>query len=71
MGCISPLRDFVQTFTKLIDSAGDDENLIFVEGKKLLSDLITCDDWLAEEFTHSDPTRYSQYLLHCDPLERF
>ena len=29
------------------------------------------DDWLPEEFAAPSPESYRQYLLHCDPLERF
>jgi predicted metal-dependent enzyme (double-stranded beta helix superfamily) len=34
-------------------------------------DLVTNDDWLPEQFTVPHPTYYQQYLLHCDPLDRF
>lgn len=37
----------------------------------LLGDLVAHDDWLPQEFAESHPDRYQQYLLHCDPLERF
>ncbi|MCX7932950.1 MAG: cysteine dioxygenase, partial [Rhodovarius sp.] len=40
------------------------------EGKAILADLIAHDDWLPEAFAAPGPT-YRQYLLHCDPLERF
>jgi len=65
------LRHFVQSFTRLVDHSGDDEARIFSNGKAMLSDLINHDDWLPEEFAQPNPERYQQYLLHCDPLERF
>ena len=68
---IARLREFIQSFTRLIEKAGADEKRIFVDGKKLLSKLITRDDWLPEAFAQPHPERYQQYLLHCDPLERF
>jgi len=64
------LRDFVHAFTRLVDDgAGEDD--IFREGGELLAHLISHDDWLPSEFAQTHPDRYQQYLLYCDPLERF
>jgi predicted metal-dependent enzyme (double-stranded beta helix superfamily) len=41
------------------------------EGEKLLRGLIAQDDWLPEDFARPSPEGYRQYLLHCDPMERF
>lgn len=71
MGNTTLLRDFVQDFTRLIDSVGADEKRVFAEGKPRLSSLIADDGWLPDEFAQPHPERYQQYLLHCDPLERF
>ncbi|HUW00379.1 MAG TPA: cysteine dioxygenase [Gallionella sp.] len=68
---IARLRDFIQSFTRLIELSENDEEHIFSEGKKLLSDLVSCDDWLPDEFAQPSPERYQQYLLYCDPMERF
>lgn len=69
---IARFRGFVQSFTRLVsEGGGDDEKRIFVDGKVLLSDLVAQDDWLPEAFTIPDPDRYRQYLLYCDPMERF
>ena len=65
------LRDFIQDFTRLIDLAGPDEERIFADGKTLLAGLVAHDDWLPDQFSQPHPDRYQQYLLHCDPLERF
>ena len=65
------LRDFVQAFTRLVEMAGQDERRIFSDGSALLADLIAHDDWLPAQFAQPHPDRYQQYLLHCDPLERF
>ncbi len=71
MADIAIFRNFIQSFTRLIDQVGDDEEKIFSKGKALLKQLITHDNWLPEQFATPNPERYQQYLLHCDPLERF
>ena len=68
---VARFREFVQNFTRLVEQAGNDEVRIFDEGKELLSALINNDDWLPDEFAQADPDRYQQFLLYCDPLERF
>lgn len=68
---IARFRDFIQHLSGLIDKVGDDEKHVFVDGKSLLSELITRDDWLPEQFAQPSPERYQQYLLYCDPMERF
>lgn len=71
MGNIARLREFIQSFTNLIQETGADERRIFVDGKDLLSKLIRHDDWLPDAFAQPHPERYQQYLLYCDPIERF
>ena len=39
--------------------------------ENLLSGLVAYNDWWPEAFATADPNRYRQYLLYCDPLERF
>lgn len=68
---ISRLRDFVQAFTRLVEQAGDDEARLLADGRTLLRELVSHDDWLPDAFARPDPTRYQQYLLYCDPDERF
>ncbi|MCU0766834.1 MAG: cysteine dioxygenase [Gammaproteobacteria bacterium] len=65
------LRRFVQAFTRLVSAHGDDEPRIFADGEPLLHELVAHDDWLPDAFAQPDPERYRQYLLWCDPLERF
>jgi 3-mercaptopropionate dioxygenase len=67
---IAPLREFVQQMTRLVDRTRDEPTLIR-EGSILLSRLIADDGWLPDEFAVVDPQGYRQYLLYCDPLERF
>jgi len=67
---IAPLREFVVAMTRLVERT-DDEKTLLAEGRKLLSTLIADDAWLPEAFAQADPGGYRQYLLYCDPLERF
>lgn len=64
-------REFVRDMTRLVEAAGDDEQRILAEGRPLLADLVKHDDWLPDDFATPDPERYQQFLLYCDPLERF
>ncbi len=65
------LRRYIQDMTRLVGEPGADEARMLSEGEKLLKDLIGHDDWLPDEFAQPSPDSYRQYLLHCDPLERF
>ncbi len=64
-------RNFVAGFTRLVESAGTDEARIHADGEALLLDLVRNDDWLPEAYAQPHPQYYQQYLLYCDPLERF
>ena len=66
---IAPLRDFIRAMTRLADE-GASEARWLDEGRALLRQLISTDGWLPEDCAQPGP-RYRQYLLHCDPLERF
>lgn len=68
---LAPLREFVQAMTRLVDRAQDDERRLLDEGRVLLQRLVAADDWLPAMFARASPLRYQQYLLHCDPNERF
>lgn len=68
---IARLRDFVVGMTRLVERHGADEPTMLDGGEKLLKDLITHDDWLPEEYARPAQESYRQYLLYCDPLERF
>jgi predicted metal-dependent enzyme (double-stranded beta helix superfamily) len=69
MAGIKRLRDFIQGMTRLAEQ-GADEGRWLHEGHDLLATLVAQDDWLPDEFAKDGPS-YRQYLLHCDPLERF
>ena len=65
------LKTFIQDFTRLADAHHGNEAAMLANGQLLLAALIAQDDWLPEAFARPNPERYTQYLLHCDPLERF
>ena len=71
MSNIGRLRDFVKGMTAVVDRNGGDEAAILELGRDLLADLIGNDDWLPEAFAQPSEEGYRQYLLYCDPLERF
>lgn len=71
MSNIGPLRSFVEDMTRAVDKFGQDEAAMLREGRKLLARLIARDDWLPQEFAQVHADTYRQYLLYCDPLERF
>ncbi len=64
-------RDFIARFAALVDAHGADERRIFAEGEPLVAALVSHDDWLPEAFAAPSPESYRQYLLYCDPRERF
>lgn len=68
---IARFRSFIRDMTQLVERHGADEPRMLEEGERLLRALVTHDDWLPEEFAAPSPEGYRQYLLHCDPLERF
>lgn len=68
---LAPLRRFVREMTQLVASTRHEESQLLAEGGQLLKALIADDNWLPERFARPSPERYQQYLLHCDPLERF
>lgn len=67
---LSPLRDFIRDMTELV-GAGAAEDRLPADGHVLLAGLLGDDAWLPEAFAAPRSDRYAQYLLHCDPLERF
>ena len=67
---IAPLRRFVQQMTDLVSQTQDEPTLL-ARGRELLSALIADDRWLPEACAQAQDGAYRQYLLHCDPLERF
>ena len=70
VGSIEPLRNFISELTGLLDSRAD-ETAILDRGGAALSALVASDCWLPDEFAEPNPDSYRQYLLYCDPWERF
>ncbi|HVC57427.1 MAG TPA: cysteine dioxygenase [Stellaceae bacterium] len=64
------LRRFLGDLTALTE-AGAAEGEILDRGGASLRALVSVDDWLPPEFAQPDPAQYRQYLLYCDPRERF
>ena len=64
------LREFITRFARIVEDASDDA-AIQRDGSALLAVLLEHDDWLDDEYARPDPQGYTQYLLHCDSLERF
>jgi predicted metal-dependent enzyme (double-stranded beta helix superfamily) len=62
---------FEQAFTALVDRANGDEAMILAEGRKILGELVSQDNWLPEPYAQPHPQYYQQYLLHADPQDRF
>ncbi|CAB3735310.1 cysteine dioxygenase family protein [Achromobacter kerstersii] len=62
------LRCFIATATRLAtpDALAQTPAL-----QAAFADLVRHDDWLPDACTAPHPQYYQQYLLHCDPLERF
>ena len=69
-GRIERLRDFVVAFSKLVETAPGESEII-IEGSRLLQELVSIDNWLPARYAESSPIRYQQYLLHADSQERF
>lgn len=67
---VNRLRNFVVALTRAADRVAPGEALM-AAARPLLADLVAQDDWLPEAASVPDPDRYRQYLLHCDPAERF
>lgn len=65
----APLRGFVQALTRLEEQRPDDAAWLDA-AEKLLAALVADDTWLPAACAVPGPG-YRQYLLHCDPLERF
>jgi 3-mercaptopropionate dioxygenase len=67
---IAPLRAFVQHMTRLVQNTPDEAGLLKA-ARPLLARLLADGRWLPVDCRRTHPEFYRQYLLHCDPLERF
>lgn len=64
-------REFIAHLSVLVDLHGADERRILAEGAPRLAALVSHDDWLPAEYARESAGSYRQYLLYCDPRERF
>jgi predicted metal-dependent enzyme (double-stranded beta helix superfamily) len=64
------LGNFIRSFGALLESSPT-EAAIFREGAGLLASLVRHDGWLAAELGAAPAQGYAQYLVHCDPRQRF
>ncbi|MBA5689095.1 cysteine dioxygenase family protein [Rugamonas apoptosis] len=67
----SRFNDFVRAYTRLVDHAGGSETRLLEQGREILAELVSHDDWLPDQYAQPHPQYYQQYLLHADPEERF
>ena len=65
------LRKFIQDMTRVVDEVGGDEFKLVTRGRGLLEKLVADDDWLPNSCAKPNKERYQQFLLYCDPYERF
>lgn len=72
MESIPRLQKLVDTLTNLfVNEDEKDEQQKFAIAGDALKTLVAADDWLPEEFARPHPQYYQQYLLYCDPQQRF
>ena len=64
------LRKLIHEFTDLVKNT-DNETQIIEIGRGLLSSFLSEDTWLPEDLDVGIDETYPQYLLYCDPDERF
>ena len=67
---IARLRRFVTATTEIADRVGGDTDRMIAGTRNELAALVSTDDWLPASCAVPGET-YRQYLLHCDPLQRF
>jgi len=61
---------FINQMTALVEQTGD-EAILLGKGGEYLAELIAEDDWLPESCAVPHLEFYQQFLLYCDPQERF
>ncbi len=72
MKSIPRMQKLVDTLTNLCASGGgkNEQHKLAIVGDAL-KELVATDDWLPDEFARPHPQYYQQYLLYCDPQQRF
>jgi 3-mercaptopropionate dioxygenase len=67
---VEPLNLFIAEMTTLVTASRREEHII-AEGKLLLGALVSNDQWLPPQYAQPLTDKYSQYVLYCDPQDRF
>ena len=67
---LAPLREFLATTTRIVGQDLPEPQRVEAV-RSALARLIADDAWLPATAAQPHPEHYQQYLLHCDPLERF
>jgi len=67
---VERLRRFIGIATRLADQHGS-AGMAGAALQGALAELVAHDDWLPDSCAVAHPDHYQQFLLHCDPLERF
>ncbi len=72
MESIPRLQKLVDTLNVLFEGreVKDEQKKLAIAGDALKT-LVVADDWLPEEFAQPHAQYYQQYLLYCDPQQRF
>jgi predicted metal-dependent enzyme (double-stranded beta helix superfamily) len=63
-------RDFVREITTLVEG-GLVESELLARARPCMNELMAKDNWLPDRYAEASLDRYQQYLLYCDPFERF
>ena len=69
-GKIARIRTFLADMTELVQRQSGEAELL-AKARPMLRDLIAHDDWLPSLCGLASNDKYRQYLLYCDPLQRF
>ena len=70
MSDIARLRSFVTDTARIVETQSSEDAILARLAPKLEA-LIKHDDWLPEAYATAAGSRYRQYLLYADPLDRF
>ncbi len=62
---------FIQTVDSIVSGSAKASHSDIAEIGQAAQRLVACDDWLPAEATVPHPQFYQQYLLYCDPQERY
>lgn len=70
MTALAPIIEFIRRATALVEQESDLPRTLSAVADAL-KPLLKDSAWLPSAFSAEDPEHYQQYLLYCDPFERF